>query len=122
MHIGARAVAAARGIARAAKSGGVERPLDGGSRAARLAPRRSHNGRGEHHAGNRDDPQARGEAGRVLLGGPPQCLGCGPVTVEIDGTAKTAVKRVGKCILTSNGAITWIALRLHHAPYRPASL
>ena len=37
------------------------------------------------------------------------CRGFGPVTVGIDGTAKTAVKRVGKCILASNGAIAWIA-------------
>jgi hypothetical protein len=40
-----------------------------------------------------------------LLGSPPQRAGFGPVTVEIDGTAKTAVKRVEKCILISNGAI-----------------
>jgi len=38
-----------------------------------------------------------------VLGDPPQCPGFGSVTVEIDGTAKTAVKKVGKCILTSNG-------------------
>jgi hypothetical protein len=87
--------------------------------AAQPAPRRSHDGRGERHA---IATILRPEARRILLSGPPQCLGFGPVTVEIDGTAKTAVKSVGKCILTSKGAITWIALRLHHAPDHPGLL
>jgi hypothetical protein len=87
-----------------------------------MAPRRRHGGRGESHAGNCDDAQTRREAGRVLLGGSPQHAGFGPVTVEIDGTAKTAANGAGKYILASNGAIIWIALRLHHAPDRPRSL